>query len=111
LTSLSSASATGIATILDYHILIISASPQPARDVINNDGDVVMMFDLRNFGYWRNQVVPTATPYGNIPPIAAVRSDAGKRQQCAANSGHCIDSVADTNAKVAKGTDACLPAF
>ena len=25
---------------------------QPARDVINNDGDVVVPLDLRNFGYW-----------------------------------------------------------
>jgi len=25
---------------------------QPARDVINNDGDVVVPLDLRNFGFW-----------------------------------------------------------
>jgi hypothetical protein len=25
---------------------------QPARDVINNDGDIVVPLDLRNFGYW-----------------------------------------------------------
>lgn len=25
---------------------------QPSRDVINNDGDVVVPLDLRNFGYW-----------------------------------------------------------
>jgi hypothetical protein len=36
---------------------------QPARDVINNDGDIVVPFDLRNFGYWLKLLLgaPTST--------------------------------------------------
>jgi hypothetical protein len=36
---------------------------QPARDVINNDGDIVVPLDLRNFGYWLKLLLgaPTST--------------------------------------------------
>jgi hypothetical protein len=36
---------------------------QPARDVINNDGDIVVPLDLRNFGYWLKLLfgAPTTT--------------------------------------------------
>jgi hypothetical protein len=45
---------------------------QPARDVINNDGDVVVPLDLRNFGHWLKLLLGAPTTTQGVAATAAI---------------------------------------
>jgi len=45
---------------------------QPARDVINNDGDVVVPLDLRNFGHWLKLLLGAPTTTQGVAATGAI---------------------------------------
>lgn len=44
---------------------------QPSRDVVNNEGDVVVPLDLRNFGYWLKLLLGAATATVGLAAIGS----------------------------------------
>lgn len=49
---------------------------QPARDVINNDGDIVVPLDLRNFGYWLKLLLGAPTSAQGVAASGSFTFDA-----------------------------------
>ena len=53
--------------LIDSDLLGYGRDPQiPVRDVINNDGDIVVLLDLRNFGYWLKLLLGTPTTIAGV---------------------------------------------
>ncbi|ALK09003.1 phage tail tube protein [Blastochloris viridis] len=59
--------------LIESDLLGYGREPQPpARDVINNDGDVVVPLDLRNFGTWLKLVFGNPTTTQGVAATGAV---------------------------------------